>query len=299
MGEPRKTIPQDQGKAVFRSLHRAIVRLWLRQFRKRKMVPSVRAVFLGDAVSTQITLDGIYEKYELDALAKELFPKLSHPSVCLDVGANIGNHSSFFAGHFDRVVALEPNPMIYSVLVANVMGRNVTPVPEGLSDKRAKLWFRQDFANLGASHIVDDKAESNFEIDVRSLDDLAAELGLTDVSFIKLDVERHEAAVLRGGMNFLKARKPVLAMEAFFEHDPKLGQEIAELLNQAGYRHYYRLAPVSKLTRRLENTFLSPHRGIMRVLLPERIRKAVCMERVDDIRNANHQLLICSHSPLK
>ena len=284
---------------MFRSLHRAIVRQWLRQFRKRQMVPSVRAVFLGDAVSTQITLDGIYEKYELSALGKELFPQLAHPSVCLDVGANIGNHSSFFAQHFDRVVALEPNPMIFSVLVANVMGRNVTPVPEGLSDRKTKLWFRQDFANLGASHIVDDKNVANFEIDVRPLDDLAAELGLTDVSFIKLDVERHEAAVLRGGMAFLQTQKPVLAMEAFFKHEPDLGQEIAELLNQAGYRYFYKLAPVSKLTRRLENTFLSPHRGIMRVLLPEQMRKAVSMERVDDIMNANHQLLICSHRPLK
>ena len=64
----------------------------------------------GDHIGDSIFVDGLYE----GALLQSAFSTLLHSyagrfaeSACLDVGANIGNHSVFFADRFARVVAVE------------------------------------------------------------------------------------------------------------------------------------------------------------------------------------------------
>ncbi len=82
----------------------------------------VRAIFLGDLVSSHIIRHGYYEKRELEALARALFSRSTSPmSTALDIGANIGNHAAFLSNHFGRVIAFEPNPMVACLLKANAM----------------------------------------------------------------------------------------------------------------------------------------------------------------------------------
>ena len=49
------------------------------------------ACYSFDLITTFIHLEGQYERDQLELLARDVFPKLPHPSTCLDVGANIGN----------------------------------------------------------------------------------------------------------------------------------------------------------------------------------------------------------------
>ncbi len=70
------------------------------------------ACFAFDHISTEITVRGRFERPALEFFCSQLFNRMQNRRLCLDVGANIGNHSLAFADHFDRVLAFEPNPRI-------------------------------------------------------------------------------------------------------------------------------------------------------------------------------------------
>ena len=60
--------------------------------------------------------------YELDLLEYiRTIVKNQHDTVCIDVGANIGNHSIYF-GNFvaDSVISVEPNGQVLPVLRENL-----------------------------------------------------------------------------------------------------------------------------------------------------------------------------------
>ena len=62
----------------------------------------------GQHIDYYIYTSGAFEKrflYLVDALLPE-------KRTALDVGANIGNHTLFFAGIFNTVHAFEPNPSV-------------------------------------------------------------------------------------------------------------------------------------------------------------------------------------------
>ena len=86
----------------------------LRSFVKRSL-PRLRSygdrpIFCvpGDHIGESIFLDGLYEGAMLHSAFSALlggYTRQFAVSACLDVGANIGNHSIFFADRFARVVA--------------------------------------------------------------------------------------------------------------------------------------------------------------------------------------------------
>ena len=188
--------------------------------------PIVRGVFVGDFTSTRIILDGVYERPELEVLSREVFPHLSKASTALDIGANIGNHTVWFAGHFDRVVAFEPNPMVAALLRINTMalGEAVEVVEVGLSDISGQAEFMIDGDHLGCSHISDKPAD--IQVAVERLDAFADPLDLHGVGFVKIDVEGHEEKVIAGAADLLLKAKPVIAMEGNYSGDPQKAERI-------------------------------------------------------------------------
>ena len=104
-----------------KEIRRYIIKRYLTGLYKERVSKTVRAIFIGDYVSNKILLDGIYEGRELNALDQLVFCHLPRDSVALDIGANIGNHTAYFARYFSRVIAFEPNPMVFAVLSANVV----------------------------------------------------------------------------------------------------------------------------------------------------------------------------------
>ncbi len=126
------------------------------------------------------------------------------------------------------------------------------------------------------------------EIDVTTLDSLVEPLGIRNVSFVKIDVEGHEARVLRGGRKLFSEHRPVIAMEAFYENDPD--PPALALLHEFGYRHYYRFS--ESLTARGKQ---------MRRAVPKPFRRdrPLFLEETRDIALTNHDLLIASCDPIE
>ena len=281
-----------------KTLHKALTKLWLRKYRKKQIQPSVRAVFLGDNVSTKIILEGLYERFELEALENTIFPLLDDNSNCLDIGANIGNHACVFAKYFKNVYAFEPNPQTRCVLNANTIGRNIKVFDCGLSDNDGKAYFQQDFVNLGGSRIVEDGNLADFSIDVRTLDDVIVKEGISSVSFVKIDVEGHEAKVLQGGRQFFESQKPIIGMEAFFKDTPALGAEIHQILMSMGYQHFYTLSPKTYLSHLMIANMPGFLCSLACAILPERVMKTLELKEIQTILGSNHQVLVCSHYKL-
>jgi FkbM family methyltransferase len=141
----------------------------------------------------------------------------------VDAGANLGNHSVWFAVMCGlRVEAFEPLPHCLEQLHANVarndLGDRVTVHPVALGADSALAGH----AGKGRLHV------GSGPIKVRSLDDYH----LIDVSVIKIDVEGMEPEVLRGGERTIRRDRPVIFAEEWGqpEHDA-----IAAVLEPWGY----------------------------------------------------------------
>lgn len=280
------------------SLFRVLVRHWMKRFRRDEASDGVRAVFLGDYVSTEIITKGLYERHQLDVLRKDIFAHLPANSLCLDIGANIGNHACYFAKHFDRVIAFEPNPVVCQLLKVNAMGRGIKIEEMGLSDKAGRLWFKQNLVNRGSSSIVEQEAEADFDIPVQRLDDYCNENQLSDIGFVKMDVEGHELKVLQGALDTLAASRPVLAAEGHFATYPKLGAAIEALLKESGYTAFYHLVPRHGLARWFVDRGFRVTSGPLALVLPEHVKRTQKLERIETILGKDHALFVAAHAPL-
>ena len=222
--------------------------------RNRKM-----AIFANDLIGITINQFGIYEKEELDILFDFLTPlKRSFAAgTCLDVGANIGNHSLYFAPIFGEVHSFEPHPATFRLLDFNVNGiRNIVAHNFGLGDSTGTFTLRENPTNLGGCAITtaSDGRSDDIEVRVECLDGLNLDLG--SLCFIKIDVEGFEVSVLRGAIKTITAHQPLIVLE---QHESEFVDDTTPsiaLLQGLGYSfcwHHAGARAKSRYLRRLAN----------------------------------------------
>lgn len=140
---------------------------------------------------------------------------LLHKGECvIDVGANIGNHSIFFAAIAGcRVHAFEPNAEALDYLAHNVrvnaLEADVTihSIAVGATQGHVRLSATKE-GNLGATRFaVLDEGQG---IPMTTLD---AEFLRDDVSLVKIDAEGMDFDVLLGAAALLRRRQPIIAIE--------------------------------------------------------------------------------------
>lgn len=283
---------------MFTILGKKFLKLWMRQFKKKQIVPTVRGVFLGDAVSLYIMMDGVYSKDELDILEQYIFPKLPHLDLALDIGANIGNHAVTFSNTFKNVKAYEINKRVFHILQSNCVNRSVEPINCGLSDKEKVVFFEENYGNLGGSSIVECPKDNAFTVEVRTLDHSLTDAEKAQVSFVKIDVEGHELNVLKGGKDFFPKYKPVLAFEGFFKSNPDLGDEIQRLLSSWGYSEFLELEPKYGFIRFCQSNFPRPIFNVLKLVLPQKKRQNLRLSKTDRVAGKDHALMIASAFPI-
>lgn len=152
--------------------------------------------------------------YEEDLL-RALRGLLSAGDLVVDVGANIGNHSVFFAAVCGcRVVAYEANEEALGYLAQNVrlnrLDKKITVRGVGVSHAKGKLRLRSIKAgNLGSATF--ECTESEGDVDAVRLDD---ENFRKPVKLLKIDVEGMEQAVISGALALIEASRPLVVCEA-------------------------------------------------------------------------------------
>ena len=150
------------------------------------------------------TLDTFFENrgdYEIRDynIAKTYFGRRTR--VALDIGAHCGYWSKRLIKDFKDVIAFEPIPDHYECLKKNCEGAtNFTAIQNAISEAPAKLFMQQTFANSGMTSIVEGKTD--LEVMAVNLDAVIDQKAHID--FIKIDVEGHEAEVIRGALRLIK-----------------------------------------------------------------------------------------------
>ena len=120
--------------------------------------------------------------------------------VCLDIGSNVGQWTRPLAKKFQSVVCFEPNPNFRECFNKNITEHNVLLWPFGLSDKEHNA--SQGFNSTELK--MDDG-----DVQCRTLDSFK----LTNVDFIKIDVDGFELPLLRGATHTLLSNNPVINIE--------------------------------------------------------------------------------------
>jgi len=189
-------------------------------------------VLANDPIGLEINARGLYELAELEAIFGFLAPLsgIFRTGHALDIGANIGSHSIYFPQRFSKVMSFEPHPLMFRILDINAsLYTNIHANPFGLSDQAGTAVLTEHAGNSGMNALQPNGGEG-LEIGLRRLDDLG--LDVERLALIKLDVEGHEAPVLRGGLATLERAKPIILFE-LLASDP--GDKV-EILSGLGYR---------------------------------------------------------------
>lgn len=176
------------------------------------------AILAFDHIGLRINLDGRYEDDTLSALGDFLADQRELRAGCaLDIGANVGNHTLFLSRLFAHVHAFEPHPVLSQLLAVNAgLADNITVHPFGLSDRDGDVAFLTSAGNQGGSRIVNTPSGGDgatVAVPVRRLDALQT-LSRLPISFLKIDVEGHELAVLEGAAQTIARNLPVIVFEA-------------------------------------------------------------------------------------
>ncbi len=184
-----------------------------------------------DLIQSIIVDNGTF--YEIDVL-KKLQPYIKKNAVILDIGANIGNHSVYWAVKSDakRIYSFEPVKDFFKILKKNVEINNLNQKIKifniGLSNQKinGSISF-YDRRNIGGTPV---KQNPNGNLLLDKLDNIKIKENAVD--FVKIDVEGHELEVLQGARETLIKYKPIIFIESFPDKKPK----VHEYLTNLGYR---------------------------------------------------------------
>jgi FkbM family methyltransferase len=179
-------------------------------------------------------------EYELTLLSQYV----DMSKLAIDVGGNIGSYTWALSRLATEVVTFEPNPHYLERLRALRL-TNVRFEEVALSDRTGAAPLRIPLTASGDEdqgmgsiddHAIPREAVSR-EIGVRTkrLDDYA----LAPVGFIKIDVEGHEEAVLRGARLTLARHRPVVLVEIEERRNPGAVARIAAEMHSLGFAGYF------------------------------------------------------------
>jgi FkbM family methyltransferase len=175
----------------------------------------------------------------------ELFRQMAKPGhVVVEVGANIGAHTVFFAKHIGsagRVMAFEPQRIVFQTLCANVALNsliNVDCLQQALGEAPGTLFVPQ----------LDPSVDNNFgglelgsftegeQVPIITLDSL----GLKRLNILKIDVEGMERSVISGATETINRLRPIL----YVENDrPDYSDDLIRQLDSLDYNLYWHKPP--------------------------------------------------------
>jgi FkbM family methyltransferase len=196
-------------------------------------------VMPDELISNSIRRKGIY-----DVVTAETIYRLLDPGAeAIDAGAHVGLMSAIMAlrvGPSGCVHSFEPNPAVYAKLSANAgrinarLGSVVIRTHDlALSDsaRQAQLFLPDDWSkNTGVARL-DATGNAAATVECRTLDDFGDDSGITSPALMKIDVEGHELAVLRGAPRTLAQLRDVV-----FEDFGAYPTSAMALLEEAGFQ---------------------------------------------------------------
>jgi len=196
----------------------------------------------NDYLSKMIKHYNNFYEYELLSFLQNNY---NNQKNIIDIGANIGNHSLFFAKYIDceNIYAFEP------------FYKNIELFNINLSDYKDKCFlYTVALSNINGKMNLYNTEESNFggfslyqqeksfkvakDIDVIKLD----HFNFNNITLIKIDVENHENEVLMGGKETILRNKPIIILENSYHYFSNIfpnPDPHKEIFDELGYTKIY------------------------------------------------------------
>ena len=181
---------------------------------------------------------------KFDPEVRKLSPFIPPNAVVFDVGANHGRFAKALAKIHDgscSVFAFEPLEYNYTLAKSVLSGfKNVKLFPVALSNKTGeeRLYVPVRKSSKRINHVTPHMGKSGCEnqfdsnekkqvywttIQTNTLDAVVSSENLTQLDFIKIDVEGAESLVLAGGVKSIQKFHPVIYSEVCGHHTRKFG----------------------------------------------------------------------------
>lgn len=158
--------------------------------------------------------------------------------LAIDGGAHIGTWSKLMSERFEQVIAFEPSSDTVEALRANMAQfgcSNVNVLNEALSDRAEMISMTEGGpeeearGNTGARYIIPGGAIKAVKID---------SFALSNLDFLKLDIEGAEYKALLGAIRTLRSCRPVILFEDKKKTQRHFGvrrEDIYRFLKSLGY----------------------------------------------------------------
>lgn len=174
-----------------------------------------------------------------ETTAKEEYEilNLSGNEIFMDLGAYRGDTISeflSFADSYEKIYAVEPDTKTYKKLLENTKELNIECINAAIHSKDETLFM---LSNKGRGTSVSEKGK---ELIGRSVDSI---LNGKKVTFIKMDVEGHEAFAIEGAKESIKNYKPKLKIAAYHRSEDMFKIPLQILSINGDYKVYIRHRP--------------------------------------------------------
>lgn len=174
--------------------------------------------------------------------------RITDDMIFVDVGANVGVYALFVAGRAGpgaRIIAVEPQPVIFERLIRNVRfnpGCIVKAIACALADQDGELTLFVDSHNRGESSIKilgwSGETGQSVRVPARTLLGLVSDEGLPRIDALKIDIEGAEDLVLAPFLR--EAPEALLPRLVIIENARARWQtDCIAMLTQKGYRQLH------------------------------------------------------------
>jgi len=143
-----------------------------------------------------------------DLIREAAYNYITDFDLCIDVGANVGLFTVPLSKKFKKIIAFEPVDQVYECLKRNTHGLNVELRKYALGNANSTVDIEVVNDNTGQSYVKDETL-GNGNIDLKRMDDL----DLPKFGLLKLDCERYELEILKGGIETILKYKPIIIVE--------------------------------------------------------------------------------------
>jgi FkbM family methyltransferase len=153
-------------------------------------------------------------------------------SVIVDVGANLGNFSLLMAERFNcSCHAIEANPAVFNRIPPH---RRIQTHQLAIAGKRGQMLLRihEDHECSSLSPIASEAYVGEIEVRAVTLEEFAADLNLSNIDVLKMDIEGCEMEVLDSCSDEFLGRVGQLTLELHDFTGQVSSSEVARLLNR-------------------------------------------------------------------
>jgi len=186
-----------------------------------------------------------FEYYEKND-SKMMYNLINDNFTIFDIGANIGWYSIGFTKVKKNITifAFEPIPKTYKNLLSNIElndAKNIKTFNMGLHNEKKQLTFYfypEISGNASSVNLSEESNPEKIKCDVNTLDNFVKEHNITNLEFIKIDVEGAELFVFEGGIDSIEKFQPIVFTEMLRKWSAKFGyhpNQIIKIFTEQNY----------------------------------------------------------------